>query len=120
MRCQNKIKYAYLQRDSILESGVDDQPSINDITQCISDILLGTADTLKLINKRGYNKHKRACKFYHKPWYDSDSEKHTTHLTKNRRVFFNLKAHKDVFYFGIVRPGFKIVGKNGKFIELKV
>ena len=54
----------------MLESGVDDRTSINAIS-----ILVETADTLELINKRGVNKQKRARKLYHKLWYDSECEK---------------------------------------------
>ena len=46
-------------------------------------ILVERADTLELINNRGANK-KRARTLDHKPWYDSDCEKHRKRFTRTR------------------------------------
>ena len=84
---QNKINDIDLQLNNMLRSGVDDQTSIDAIAQSICNILVETADTLELINKRGATKLKRTRTLDHKPWYDSDCEKHRKRFTKTRRIY---------------------------------
>ena len=91
---QNKINDIDLQLNNMLRSGVDDQTSINAIAQSICNILVETADTLELINKRGATKQKRARTLDHKPWYDSDCEKHRKHFTKTRRIYNSKKTQE--------------------------
>ena len=78
----------------MLRSGVDDQTSIIAIAQSICNILVETADTLELINKRGATKQKRARTLDHKPWYDSDCEKHSKRFTKTRRIYNSKKTQE--------------------------
>ena len=91
---QNKINDIDLQLNNMLRSGVDDQTSINAIAQSICNILVETADTLELINKRGATKQKKARTLDHKPWYDSDCEKHRKRFTKTRRIYNSKKTQE--------------------------